>query len=281
MDFQYLSRRLGGEAARGCASCGPVRLENPRHIEFQILADKYGNTVHLGERECSIQRRHQKLIEESPSVLLDEGLRTTMGDMAVKAARASNYENAGTVEFLVDKHRQFYFLEMNTRLQVEHPVTEMRTGFDLVALQMAIAMGEPLPVTQNEIRARGHAIECRICAEDPWNSFTPSTGTITYLRAPMGNGVREDRGIEQGGEVTVFYDSMISKLVCWGMTRREAVSRMVRALREYILLGVATNVPLHLFVLENREFLDGTFDTHFIERHFRREDIPAVTEQEH
>jgi len=255
-------------------------LESPRHIEFQILADQHGNTIHLGERECSIQRRHQKLIEETPSVIVDDALRATMGETAVNAAKACAYHNAGTIEFLVDKNRNFYFLEMNTRLQVEHPITELRTGIDIVGAQLRIAMGEKLPWTQKDISFRGHAIECRICAEDPQNNYLPSTGIISHLKPAMGFGVREDRGIEEGGEISVYYDPMISKLVCYGSTRSEAIDRMKRALREYRLLGVKTNIPLHLFVLEHPKFMDGEFDTHFLPNYFSPEKLPHATEME-
>lgn len=243
-------------------------LENPRHIEFQILADRHGNIVHLGERECSIQRRHQKVIEETPSVILDDDLRERMGAMAVAAARACNYQNAGTIEWLVDRDRHFYFLEMNTRLQVEHPITEMRTGIDIVHQQLNIAMGEKLPFTQKDIVFRGHAIECRIYAEDPFNNFLPSTGTIMHLKPSQGNGIREDRGVEERGEISVHYDPMISKLVALGATRSEAIAKMTRALREYEILGVQVNIPFTLFVLHHPKFLEGDFDTHFVERYF-------------
>lgn len=242
-------------------------LEGPRHIEFQILGDRNGTIVHLGERECSIQRRHQKIVEESPSVLLDDALRTTMGEMAVRAAAACGYYNAGTIEFLVDKSRRFYFIEMNTRLQVEHPVTELRTGIDLVALQLRVASGEPLPFGQHDLRWQGHAMECRICAEDPENNFLPSTGTITHLTSPGGPGIREDRGVLQGGSVSVYYDSLIAKLVSWGPTRDEARARMIRALREYAIIGVRTNIPACLYVMEHPVFVGGEFDTHFFKYH--------------
>jgi propionyl-CoA carboxylase alpha chain len=243
-------------------------LEGPRHIEFQILADHHGNTIHLGERECTIQRRHQKIIEESPSVILDDSLRARMGDTAVKIARACGYRNAGTIEFLVDRARNFYFLEMNTRLQVEHPITEMRTGLDLVAEQLRIAMGEPLSIRQDDIRFGGHAIECRICAEDVENDFLPSTGTIVHLKAPQGGGIREDRGFEEGNEVTVYYDPLLSKLIAWAPTRAEAIAKMMRGLHEYEILGVKTNIPAHRFILQHRLFLAGDVDTHFIAGHF-------------
>lgn len=248
-------------------------LENPRHIEFQILADTYGNIVHLGERECTIQRRHQKVIEETPSVILNDSLRARMGEVAVAAARACNYQNAGTIECLVDRHRNFYFLEMNTRLQVEHPITELRTGIDIVQWQLRIAMGERLPFTQSDISFRGHAIECRIYAEDPYNEFLPSTGTITHLKPPQGAGVREDRGIEQGGEISVYYDPIISKLITYGQSREEAIGKMRRALREYEILGVRVNIPFLEFVLRHPKFLAGDIDTHFVEEHFRVEEL--------
>ena len=239
-------------------------LERPRHIEFQILADHHGNIVHLGERECSIQRRHQKVVEESPSVIVDDDLRARMGETAVRVARACNYRNAATVEFLVDGKRDFYFLEMNTRLQVEHPVTEMRTGIDLVAQQLRVAMGEELQLKQEDIQFRGHAIECRIYAEDGENNFMPSTGTITHLRPSQGLGIRDDRGVEEGGEVSVYYDPLITKLIAWGMDRLGAINRMRRALREYEILGVRTNIPVNLFVMEHPTFVEGDFDTNFL-----------------
>ncbi len=246
-------------------------LEEPRHIEFQILADEAGNVVHLGERECSIQRRHQKVVEESPSVLVDESLRSRMAETAIAAARACGYVNAGTIEFLVDRNKQFYFLEMNTRLQVEHPVTELRTGIDLVKAQLEIASGTPLWFSQKDIQFSGHAIECRICAEDPVNGFLPSTGTITRLRTPGGPGIREDRGFEVGGEVSVYYDSLIAKLVTWAPDRAGAIARMQRALGEYAIEGVATNIPVCEFVMQHPAFRGGTFDTGFLQAYYRPE----------
>jgi propionyl-CoA carboxylase alpha chain len=243
-------------------------LDSPRHVEFQILADGRGNTVHLGERECTIQRRHQKVIEESPSVIVDDAMRTAMGTTAVSAARACGYENAGTIEFLVDREKKFYFLEMNTRLQVEHPVTELRTGLDLVALQIRIAAGEALPFRQEEIGLRGHAIECRICAEDVENDFLPSTGTVVHLKAPSGPGVREDRGIGQGSEISVYYDSLLAKLAVWAPDRAGALARMSRGLREYEILGVTTNIPLCRFVIEHPKFAAGNFTTDFLRKEF-------------
>ncbi|MFQ5824578.1 MAG: acetyl-CoA carboxylase biotin carboxylase subunit [bacterium] len=243
-------------------------LDAPRHIEFQILADKQGNVVHLGERECSIQRRHQKVIEEAPSCLLDENLRERMGEAAVKAAAACGYQNAGTIEFMVDKNQNFYFLEMNTRLQVEHPVTEMVTGIDLVKEQIRIAASEPMDFQQKDFYFNGHAIECRIYAEDPANNFLPSTGTISFLVQPYGPGVREDSGFYAGAEVSVHYDPLISKLITWGKTRQEAIDRMKRALKEYQIRGVETTIPFCLMVMNNEKFVSGNFDTHFIENEF-------------
>jgi acetyl-CoA carboxylase biotin carboxylase subunit len=238
-------------------------LEGPRHIEFQILADAKGNTIHLGERECSMQRRHQKVVEETPSVFIDERMRVRMGQAAVAAARACGYENAGTIEFLVDKDHRFYFLEMNTRLQVEHPITEVVTGQDLVGLQIDVAEGKELPLTQDNITFRGHAIECRICAED--DAFMPATGTIAYLRSPGGPGIREDRGFEEGSVIPVYYDSLFSKLVSWGANREQARVRLRRALREYRVLGVTTNIPLLLTILEHPLFVKGEYTTHTLE----------------
>lgn len=255
-------------------------LEKPRHIEFQILADMYGNTVHLGERECSIQRRHQKVLEETPSVIVDEEMRRKMGEMAVAAAKACKYENAGTIECLVDKNKNYYFLEMNTRLQVEHPITEMRTGIDLVQQQLRVAMGEKLSFTQDDVQFRGHAIEARIYAEDASNNFLPSTGTITHLKPSQGFGIREDRGVEQGGEISVYYDPMISKLVAHGQTREEAIGKLKRALREYEILGVTVNIPFNLFVLNHPKFLDGDFDTHFVPNYFKPELLEATNQTE-
>jgi acetyl/propionyl-CoA carboxylase alpha subunit len=242
-------------------------LLHPRHIEFQILADRYGNAIHLGERECSIQRRHQKLIEESPSVALDDGLREEMGQAAVAAAKAVDYVNAGTIEFMfVEAERKFYFLEMNTRLQVEHPVTELLTGTDLVKEQILISSGERLSLGQQDVRRRGWAIEFRIYAEDPFNSFLPSTGTVTYLQEPQGPGVRMDSGIYSGCEVSVYYDPLIAKLVVWGENREEALARGRRALQEYRILGLETTIPLHRMIADDQSFRRGSFDTGYLEK---------------
>ena len=239
---------------------------NPRHIEMQVLADEHGNTVHLGERECSIQRRHQKVLEESPSLMVDPDMRRRMGEVAVRVAQAAGYTNAGTIEFLVDQHKNFYFLEMNTRLQVEHPVTELTTGLDLVHLQIRIAAGEKLPFTQDDIHLRGHAIECRIYAEDPDNNFFPSPGKITLLLAPSGPGIRRDSGIYEGWTVPIEYDPLLAKLIGYGSDRAQATSRLVRALNEYFVGGIKTNISLFRRILNDEEFHEGRLDTGYLDR---------------
>ncbi len=241
-------------------------LVRPRHIEIQVLADHHGHAVHLFERECSIQRRHQKVIEESPSPFVTPDLRERMGALAVALAQGAGYRNAGTLEFLVDAGRNPYFLEMNTRLQVEHPVTEMVTGLDLVKLQIAVAQGERLPFTQADLAQRGHAIECRVYAEDASRGFLPSPGRIALLRVPSGPGVRDDSGVDEGGEVPIHYDPLISKLVAWGADRAEALQRMRRALSEYTVLGITTTLPFLARVLCDPGFAQGDFDTGFVER---------------
>jgi len=242
-------------------------VERPRHIEIQIFADTHGNTVHLGERECSIQRRHQKVIEECPSPINDADLRQRMGLAALRIARAVNYTGAGTVEFLFsDVSREFYFLEMNTRLQVEHPVTELVTGFDLVCEQILVAAGAPLSFKQDDINWHGHAIECRVYAEDPDNNFFPSPGRIAFLRVPNGPGVRDDSGISEGDEVSIYYDPMISKLAAWGRTRAEAIERLRRALDEYAVGGIKTTLPFFREIVCDEEFIAGRLDTGFISR---------------
>jgi len=243
-------------------------LERPRHVEFQILADAHGNVVHLFERECSIQRRHQKIIEETPSTALDDELRARMGEAAVAAARATGYLNAGTVEFLLDRSGNFYFLEVNTRLQVEHPVTEMTTGMDLVRRQIEIAAGLPLPFSQSEISRRGHALECRIYAEDPESNFMPSPGPILFCQVPEGPGVRFDHGIYTGFRVPVHYDPILGKLVTWAEDRNLAVERMIRALQECVILGIKTPVELLLDVLSSSAFQAGDIHTGFLDDNF-------------
>jgi acetyl-CoA carboxylase, biotin carboxylase subunit len=267
------SARREAESAFGDGNVYLEKLiEGARHIEFQIIADSLGNVIHLGERECSIQRRHQKLLEESPSSFLDADLREKMGAIAVKSAQAVDYENAGTIEFLVDKDRNFYFLEMNTRLQVEHPITEMITGVDIVAEQIRIARGRQLSYTQDQIQINGHAIECRINAEDPFNGFLPSTGVITHSLIPTGPGVRVDTGVYPGFEITPFYDPMIAKLIVWGETRAQAILRMRRALEEYRIVGVRTNIPFHQTLMDSHRFMAGQFDTRFVEERFSMDD---------
>jgi acetyl-CoA carboxylase biotin carboxylase subunit len=242
-------------------------VERPRHIEIQIFADSQGNFVHLGERECSIQRRHQKVIEECPSPIDDPSLRARMGEAAIRIARAVGYVGAGTVEFLFsDATREFYFLEMNTRLQVEHPVTELVTGLDLVREQINVAAGNPLSFKQNDVQWRGVAIECRVYAEDPENDFLPSPGKITFLRVPAGPGIRDDSGVIEGDEVSIHYDSMISKLAAWGRNREEAIDRLRRALDEYAVGGIKTSLPFFREVVRDEEFIAGRLDTGFIAR---------------
>lgn len=243
-------------------------IENPRHIEFQILADEHGNVIHLGERECSMQRRHQKIIEETPSVIMDEKLRNEMGECAKKIVKAAGYSNAGTVEFIVDQQNNFYFLEVNTRLQVEHPITELRTGLDLVREQLKIASGEKLSLKQEDVQLMGHTIECRICAEDSEANFMPSTGKITYMKNVLSNGMREDTGIEQGNEISIYYDPMISKLISHGETREVAIDKMKRSLRDYKLVGIKSNINFLLKLLECEEFISGNYHTQFIEKDF-------------
>jgi acetyl-CoA carboxylase biotin carboxylase subunit len=249
-------------------------VPNPHHIEIQVLADAYGQAIYLGERECSIQRRHQKVVEECPAPLMTEALRAQMGQAAVRAAQAAGYRNAGTVEFLVNEEGQFYFLEMNTRLQVEHPVTEMVTGIDLVQAQLHIAAGEPLTHRQEDVTLNGAAIECRIYAEDPAHNFRPSPGRISFLQAPAGPWVRDERGVFAGGEVSPFYDPMISKLVVWGASRGEAIARMRRALGEYVIAGIKTTIPFHLWLMDDAEFQAGRLDTGFIERRYHPQAAP-------
>ncbi|QXM06605.1 acetyl-CoA carboxylase biotin carboxylase subunit [Crassaminicella indica] len=241
-------------------------IEAPRHIEFQILADEYGNIIHLGERDCSLQRRNQKVLEEAPCSRLDDDLRERMGKMAIKAAKAVNYVSAGTIEFLLDKHNNFYFIEMNTRVQVEHPVTEAVTGIDLIKEQIKIACGEKLNFTQEDIKINGHAIECRINAEDPSNNFTPCPGTIEDYFIPGGNGIRIDTHIYRGYKIPSTYDSMIGKLIVWGRDRHEAIARMRRAIDEMIIIGIKTNMDFHREILNNDKFIENKMDTSFIEK---------------
>jgi acetyl-CoA carboxylase biotin carboxylase subunit len=254
-------------------------IERPRHIEIQIVADKHGHIIHLGERECSIQRRHQKVIEECPSPLNDAALRARMGEAAIKIARAAGYDSLGTVEFLVDAQRNFFFLEMNTRLQVEHPITEMVTGIDLVREQIRLAAGERLELEQKDVRWTGVAIECRIYAEDPARNFLPSPGRLTRLQTPSGPGVRDDSGVYEGWMVPIHYDPMISKLAAWGATRDEAIARLRRALGEYHVGGIRTTIPFFKTVLNDDEFQRGEIDTGYIPRLLARQQVAAAEDQ--
>jgi len=241
-------------------------LENPRHIEFQIIGDEFGNVVHLGERDCSLQRRNQKVLEESPSPVMTEDLRKKMGEAAVKAAKAIKYKSAGTIEFLLDKHNNFFFMEMNTRIQVEHPVTELVTGIDLIAEQIKVAAGQKIEFKQNEIHVNGHAIECRINAEKPSENFRPSPGKITSLHLPGGYGVRLDTAVYQGYTIPPTYDSMIAKLIVHGKTRTEAIARMKRALGEFVIEGIDSNIEFQMELMDDKNFVEGNFDTQYINK---------------
>ena len=256
---------------------------DPRHIEIQVLCDQHGNRLYLHERECSIQRRHQKVVEEAPSALLTPELRKAMGESAVRVAESCNYIGAGTVEYLVDRDMNFYFLEMNTRLQVEHPVTELITGLDLVKEQVKVARGEALSLTQEEVLLQGHAIELRVYAEDPLNNFLPDIGTLEYYEKPEGPGVRVDDGFEEGMEIPIFYDPMISKLIVYGNSREEAIHRMKRAIKEYRIVGVKNTLTFGSFVMEHPEFVKGNFTTHFVDEHFtpQVESLKAQENYEH
>ena len=251
-------------------------VQNPRHIEIQILADEHGNVVHLFERECSIQRRHQKVIEEAPSVVLSEELRQAMGEAAVNVARSCDYRGAGTVEFIFEPGGKFYFLEMNTRLQVEHPVTEQITGIDLVKAQIRIAEGLPLGLSQEDLKIQGHAIEVRVYAENAAENFMPSTGKLYEYKRPQGLGVRVDDGLEQGMDISIYYDPMIAKLITFGSNRQEAIARMKRAISEYRISGVQNTLDFASFVLEHSAFTTGEFDTHFVSKYFDKDALGSV-----
>ncbi len=252
-------------------------VTKPRHIEFQIFGDKHGNVVHLFERECSIQRRHQKVVEEAPSSVLTPALRKAMGEAAVNVARSCGYYNAGTVEFILDENLNFYFLEMNTRLQVEHPVTEEITGLDLVHLQIRIAEGEKIPFKQEDLRIHGHAIEVRVYAEDPANNFLPDIGKLSTYRRPQGHGIRVDDGFEEGMSIPFYYDPMIAKMICHAETREAAIEKMIRAIDEYMITGVTTTLGFCQFVMKHEAFRSGHFDTRFVEQYFK----PEVLQPEH
>lgn len=270
-DFEEQMDRAISEA-KSAFGDGSVFIEKyvtkPRHIEFQIFGDKHGNVVHLFERECSIQRRHQKVVEEAPSSVLTPEKRVAMGEAAINVAKACGYHGAGTVEFILDENLNFYFLEMNTRLQVEHPVTEEITGLDLVKLQIKIAEGEKIPFKQEDIKMQGHAIEIRVYAEDPSNNFLPDIGTLKTYKRPQGHGVRVDDGFEQGMDIPFYYDPMIAKLVCHAETREDAIQKMIRAINEYEITGLETTLGFCEFVMKHDAFRSGNFDTHFVQTHF-------------
>lgn len=255
-------------------------IGSPRHIEIQVLADTHGNYLHLFERECSVQRRHQKVVEEAPSVILDDKLRQKMGEAAVKVAKACDYVGAGTVEFLLDENKNFYFLEMNTRLQVEHPVTELITGIDLVEQQIKVARGEALAFSQEDLKISGHAVELRVYAEDPLEDFMPSVGVLERYRGPSGEGVRLDDGFEEGMEVPIYYDPMLAKLITYGKTREEAIQRMLQAIKDYEVSGVNTTLPFGKFVFEHEAFRSGDFDTHFVKKYYSAEKLESRTREE-
>jgi acetyl-CoA carboxylase biotin carboxylase subunit len=254
-------------------------IATPRHIEVQVLGDKHGNVIHLGERECTLQRRHQKVVEECPSPVVTPELRARLGEAAVKAAKAVDYYSAGTIEFLMGPDREFYFLEMNTRLQVEHPVTEEVTGLDLVKQQLRIAQGEPLGMTQDEVVIRGHAIECRIYAEDPFHGFAPSPGLIRHLILPQGPGIRNDNGVYNGFTVPIFYDPMLSKLIAHGADRDEAIARMKRALEEYRVDGIETTMPFYSLIMDDPDFRAAQFDTGYLGRFLERENLDRPADE--
>ncbi len=281
-DFDEQMKRAGSEALSSFGD-GSVFIEkfveSPRHIEIQVLADKFGNTVHLFERECSIQRRHQKVVEEAPSAILSREKRKEMGEAAVLVAKSCGYVGAGTVEFLVDEKYNFYFLEMNTRLQVEHPVTEMITGVDLVAEQVKVARGEPLSFTQDQLEIRGHALELRVYAEDPFNDFLPSVGKLQVYKRPEGAGIRLDDGFYEGMDIPIYYDPMIAKLVVHGETRIEAIEKMKEAISEFEIKGVSTTLPFGTFVMEHPAFRKAEFDTRFISRYFIKDEIASMNRE--
>lgn len=256
-------------------------VASPRHIEIQVLGDKHGNIVYLFERECSVQRRHQKVVEEAPSSILTPQIRKAMGECAVNVAKSVNYVGAGTVEFLLDENLNFYFLEMNTRLQVEHPVTEMITGIDLVKEQINIARGNPISFTQNDLKINGHSIEIRVYAEDPCNNFLPDIGTLQVYKRPQGSGVRVDDGFEEGMQIPIYYDPMIAKLITYASTREEAIEKMTRAIDEYQIIGVQTTLGFCKFVMQHEAFRTGKFDTHFVQHYFKPEFLQqSLTEDE-
>jgi propionyl-CoA carboxylase alpha chain len=282
-EFEDQMKRAISEAENAFGD-GSVFIEkfvtSPRHIEIQVLADNFGNTVHLFERECSIQRRHQKVVEEAPSSVLTPELRNQMGEAAVKVAKACDYVGAGTVEFLLDDKHNFYFLEMNTRLQVEHPVTELITGLDLVEQQINVANNEKLSFSQEDLKISGHAFELRVYAEDPLNNFMPSVGKLEVYRPPSGKNIRVDDGFTEGMQVPIQYDPMLSKLITYGKTRNEAMQRMLEAISEYDVEGVSTTLPFGKFVFEHEAFRSGNFDTNFVKKYYSEEKLKAINEEE-
>lgn len=282
-DFESQMDRAISEAISAFGD-GSVFIEkyvaSPRHIEIQIMADSHGNILYLFERECSVQRRHQKVIEEAPSSVLTPELRKQMGEAAVLVAKSCDYLGAGTVEFLLDENNNFYFLEMNTRLQVEHPVTEIITGTDLVELQIRVARGEVLPIQQDDLKIKGHAVELRVYAEDPLNDFLPSVGHLDVYQLPVGEGVRVDNGFEQGMDIPIYYDPMLSKLITYGATREEAIQTMIQAIDNYKVEGVSTTLPFGKFVFEHEAFRSGNFDTHFVKKYYSVEKLKAQSEKE-
>lgn len=282
-DFESQMDRAISEAISAFGD-GSVFIEkyvaSPRHIEIQVMADSHGNILYLFERECSVQRRHQKVIEEAPSSILTPELRKQMGEAAVLVAKSCDYLGAGTVEFLLDENNNFYFLEMNTRLQVEHPVTEIITGTDLVELQIRVARGEVLPIQQDDLKIKGHAVELRVYAEDPLNDFLPSVGHLDVYQLPVGEGVRVDNGFEQGMDIPIYYDPMLSKLITYGATREEAIQTMIQAIDNYKVEGVSTTLPFGKFVFEHEAFRSGNFDTHFVKKYYSVEKLKAQSEKE-
>lgn len=282
-DLESQMQRAISEAVSAFGD-GSVFIEkyvgSPRHIEIQVMADKHGNVIHLFERECSIQRRHQKVVEEAPSAVLTPELRHKMGEAAVKVAKACDYVGAGTVEFLLDEQHNFYFLEMNTRLQVEHPVTELITNLDLVELQIRVARGEKLPLKQEEVQLKGHALELRIYAEDPLHDFLPSVGNLEVYKLPQGEGVRVDNGFEEGMDIPIYYDPMLAKLITYADTREEAIQRMLDAIAQYQVKGVETTLPFGKFVCEHEAFRSGNFDTHFVKNYYSAEFLHQEIEEE-
>lgn len=282
-EFESQMQRAISEATSAFGD-GSVFIEkyigSPKHIEIQVLADEHGNIVHLFERECSVQRRHQKVVEEAPSTALTAEIRQKMGEAAVKVAASCDYVGAGTVEFLLDENKNFYFLEMNTRLQVEHPVTELITGMDLVEMQIRVARGEKLPFTQEDLKINGHAIELRIYAEDPLDDFMPSVGNLEVYQLPVGKGIRVDNGIEEGMDVPIYYDPMLAKLITYGKTREEAIQLMVVAIKNYKVKGIETTLPFGKFVMEHPAFQSGQFDTNFVKKYYSAELLKAQRAEE-